>query len=72
MFTLSVVDSSSHMEAMIQLFNMISEKPVRETLFRARTKQDVLSILQKEEKNAGAPIGTTEDFTIGGVDLGKS
>lgn len=71
-FTLSVVDSSSHMEAMIQLFNMISEKPVRETLFRARTKQDVLSILQKEEKNAGAPIGTTEDFTIGGVDLGKS
>ena len=45
-FTLSVVDSSTHMEALTQLFRMLSEQSNRERLFNAKTKDTVLRIIQ--------------------------
>lgn len=46
-FTLSVVDSTLHMEALMQLFHLLSEQSLREQLFAAKTKDRVLQIIQK-------------------------
>ena len=46
-FTLSVLDSTTHMLALTQLFRMLSNQSCREELFRAKTKDTVLRIIQK-------------------------
>ena len=46
-FTLSVLDSSTHMAALTQLFRMLSSQSCREEFFRARNKDTVLRIIQK-------------------------
>ena len=46
-FTLSVVDSTTHMEALMQLFHMLSESAFREQLFSSKTKDAVLRTIQK-------------------------
>lgn len=46
-FTLSVVDSTTHMEALMQLFHMLSESSFREQLFSSKTKDAVLRTIQK-------------------------
>lgn len=46
-FTLSVLDSTTHMEALMQLFHMLSEQSYREQLFNVKTKDDVLRIIQQ-------------------------
>lgn len=46
-FTLSVLDSSTHMAALTQLFRMLSNQSCREEFFRARSKDTVLRIIQK-------------------------
>lgn len=45
-FTLSVLDSSTHMEALMQLFRMLSEQSFREQLFNVKTKDNLLRIIQ--------------------------
>lgn len=46
-FTLSAIDRVSHLEALTELFHMLSEPMVREELFAAKTKDDILRILYK-------------------------
>ena len=46
-FTLSAVDSTSHMDALMQLFNLLSDQAFRQQLFEARTKENVLRTIQK-------------------------
>ena len=46
-FTLSVLDSTTHMAALTQLFRMLSNQSCREEFFRARNKDTVLRIVQK-------------------------
>lgn len=46
-FTLSVLDSTTHMLALTQLFRMLSNQSCREELFRAKNKDTVLRIIQK-------------------------
>lgn len=46
-FTLSVLDSTTHMEALMQLFHMLSEQSFREQLLNAKTKETVLRIIHK-------------------------
>lgn len=45
-FTLSAVDSTRHMKALMQLFRLLSEQKWREQLFAAKTKETVLQIIQ--------------------------
>ena len=49
-FTLSAVDSTSHMEALMQLFHLLSEQSLREQLAAAKTKDSVIRIIQKFSK----------------------
>ena len=46
-FTLSAIDRVSHLDALTELFHMLSEPLVREELFKAQTKDDILRILYK-------------------------
>ncbi len=60
-FTLSVLDGSTHMNALMQLFHLLSEPSFREQLFNARTKDHILQIIhkrsiqQREELSSGSP-----------------
>lgn len=46
-FTLATTDRVSHLEALTQLFHMLSEPLVRGELFGAKTKEDILQIIYK-------------------------
>ncbi len=69
-FTLSVVDSTTHMDALMQLFHMLSEQTFRDQLFQAKTKESVLRIIQRactqQQENADET-----DRKTGGVNDGR-
>lgn len=46
-FSLSVIDTSQHMDALTQLFHMLADRDLREQLFDVRTKEDVLKIIRR-------------------------
>ena len=45
-FTLSVLDSANYMNAIVQLFQMLSEKQFRERLFSVQSKDQVIQIIR--------------------------
>ncbi len=46
-FTLSVLDGNRHMNALMQLFRMLSDPDIREQLFQACTKEQLLKLIQR-------------------------
>ena len=45
-FTLSVLDGTDYMNAVVQLFQMLSEKQFRERLFSVQSKEQVIQIIK--------------------------
>lgn len=45
-FTLSVLDDTDYMNAVVQLFQMLSEKQLRERLFSVQSKEQVIQIIK--------------------------
>ena len=46
-FTLSVLDGNRHMNALMQLFRMLSDPDIREQLFQVCTKEQLLKLIQR-------------------------
>lgn len=46
-FTLSAIDQSSHLEALTQIFHLLSEASIREEIIAAGTKEEFLKILRR-------------------------